>query len=83
MGCTYTMGYYSGVKNEIVKLLGKWIELETITLSEGTQTLKDKHCMFPIFFKKFIIYASYFLCAYFACIYVYTPHTCFMSRKIR
>ena len=35
----YTMEYYSGIKNnEIMKFLGKWMELENIILSEGTQS---------------------------------------------
>jgi hypothetical protein len=35
----YTMEYYSAIKNnEIMKFLGKWMELENIILSEGTQS---------------------------------------------
>lgn len=31
------------IKNEIIKLSGKWMELEKIMLSEITQTQKYKH----------------------------------------
>jgi hypothetical protein len=34
----YTMEYYSAIKNEFMKFLGKWIELEKIILSEVTQS---------------------------------------------
>jgi hypothetical protein len=37
----YTMEYYSPIKNnEFMKLLGKWMYLEDIILSEGTQSQK-------------------------------------------
>ena len=39
----YTMEYYSVVNNDdILKFVGKWIDLENIILSEVTQTQKDK-----------------------------------------
>jgi hypothetical protein len=42
----YTMEYYSAIKNnEFMKLLGKWMDLEGIILSEVTQSqyiLTDK-----------------------------------------
>lgn len=42
------MEYYSAVnKNEIMKNPDKWMDLENITLSDKTQTQKDKH---PVFF---------------------------------
>jgi hypothetical protein len=42
----YTVEYYSAIKdNDIMKFAGKWMELEKITLSEETQTPKDKHGM--------------------------------------
>jgi hypothetical protein len=45
-GYTYTMEYYSAIKNnELMKLLGKWMELENIILSEVTQSQKNKHGM--------------------------------------
>ena len=38
----YTMEYYSAIKNnEFMKFLGKWMELETIVLSEVTQSQKN------------------------------------------
>lgn len=38
---------YSVIKdNEILKVVGKWMELEKIILSEETQTYQDKHSMY-------------------------------------
>jgi hypothetical protein len=43
----YTMKVYSATKkNEILSLVGKWMELENIILSEASQTQKAKSCMF-------------------------------------
>jgi hypothetical protein len=40
------MEYYSAIKNdEFMKYLGKWIELENVTLSEVTQSQKNSHNM--------------------------------------
>ena len=37
----YTMEYYSALKNnELITFLGKWMELESIILSEVTQSQK-------------------------------------------
>jgi hypothetical protein len=42
----YTMEYYSGIKkNEFMKFLGKWMELENIILSEVTQLQKNTRDM--------------------------------------
>jgi hypothetical protein len=42
----YTMWYCSATKNnELMKFLGKWIELESIILSEVTQLQKNTHGM--------------------------------------
>jgi hypothetical protein len=41
----YTMEYYSAIKNNFIKFLGKWIELENIILSEVIQSQKNTHCM--------------------------------------
>ena len=42
----YTMGYYSAIKkNEFMKFLGKWMDLEDIILSEVTQSQKNTHDM--------------------------------------
>jgi hypothetical protein len=35
------MEYYSAVKNNFMNFAGKWIELESIILSEATQTQKN------------------------------------------
>jgi hypothetical protein len=46
MWIIYTMEYYSATKNvNILSLIGKWMELENIILSEVTQTQKDMHGM--------------------------------------
>ena len=44
------MEYYSAVKNnDIMKLAGKWMELEKkIILSEVTQTQKDMHGIYSL-----------------------------------
>jgi hypothetical protein len=40
----YTMEYYLAIKNEdILTFAGKWMELESIILSEVTQTQNDVH----------------------------------------
>jgi hypothetical protein len=46
----YTMEYYSDIKNEedIMRFVGKWMELENTILSEVTQTQKDIHCMYSL-----------------------------------
>jgi biotin-(acetyl-CoA carboxylase) ligase len=40
----YTVEYYSAVKNnELMKFLGKWMEVENIILSKVTQSQKNTH----------------------------------------
>jgi hypothetical protein len=40
----YTMEYYSVIKNnEIMKFVGKWMELENIILSVVTQSQRNRH----------------------------------------
>ena len=41
----YTMEYYSAIKNEFMKFLDKWMDLEDIILSEVTQSQKNTHDM--------------------------------------
>jgi hypothetical protein len=42
----YTMEYYSAIKNnKFMKLVGKWMDLEDIILSEVTQSQKSTHDM--------------------------------------
>jgi hypothetical protein len=49
MWVIYTMEYYSSIKNEdILSLLGKWMKLENIILSEVIQTQKDMHGMYSL-----------------------------------
>jgi hypothetical protein len=45
----YTMEYYSSIKkNEFMKFLGKWLDLESIILSEVTQSQKNSHDMYSL-----------------------------------
>jgi hypothetical protein len=45
----YKMEYYSGIKkNEFMKFLGKWMDLEGIILSEVTQSQKNLHDMYSL-----------------------------------
>jgi hypothetical protein len=44
----YTMEYYVAIKNEIISLAGKWMELESIILSKISQAHKYKYCMFSL-----------------------------------
>ena len=45
----YTMEYYSAMnKNEIMPSAATCIDLETIRLSEVSQTVKEKHIISPI-----------------------------------
>ena len=42
----YTMEYYSAIKkNEFMKFLNKWMDLEDIILNEVTQSQKNSHDM--------------------------------------
>ena len=45
MWYTNTMEYYSALKNEIMQLAATGVELEIITVSEVSQTEKDKYHM--------------------------------------
>jgi hypothetical protein len=45
----YTMEYYSAIKkNEFIKLLGKWMDLEGIILSEVIQSQRNSHTMYSL-----------------------------------
>jgi hypothetical protein len=45
----YTIEYYSAIKkNEFMKFLGKWMDLEGIILSEVTQSQKNSHNMYSL-----------------------------------
>ena len=45
----YTMEYYSAIKNnEFLKFLGKWMDLESIILSEVTQSQKNSHDIYSL-----------------------------------
>ena len=42
----YILEYYSAIRNnDFMKLLGKWMELENIILTEVTQSQKNSHIM--------------------------------------
>ena len=43
------MEYYSAIKkNEFMKFLGKWMDLEGIILSEVTQSQRNSHNMYSL-----------------------------------
>jgi hypothetical protein len=43
------MGYYSAIKNnEFMEFLGKWIDLEDITLSDATRSQKNAHDLYSL-----------------------------------
>jgi hypothetical protein len=45
----YTMEYYSAMKkNEFMKFLGKWMDLEGIILSEVTHSQRNSHNMYSL-----------------------------------
>jgi hypothetical protein len=45
----YTMEYYSAIKkNEFMKFLGKWMDLNSILLSKVTQSQKNSHDMYSL-----------------------------------
>jgi hypothetical protein len=45
----YTMEYYSAIKrNEFMKFLGEWMDLEGIILSEVTQSQKNSNDMYSV-----------------------------------
>ena len=45
----YTMEYYSAIeKNEFMKFLGKWMDLEGIILSEVTQSQRNSYNMYSL-----------------------------------
>jgi hypothetical protein len=49
MCCIYTVEYYSAIKkNEFMKFLGKWMDLEGIILSEVTQSQKKSRDMYSL-----------------------------------
>jgi hypothetical protein len=46
IGYLYTMEFYSVTKkSEILSFVGKWLELENITLNKVSQSQKDKNLM--------------------------------------
>jgi hypothetical protein len=44
----YTMEFYSATKNEILSRAGRWVELDSIILSEISQVQKAKSHMFSL-----------------------------------
>jgi hypothetical protein len=44
-----SMEYYSDIKNnDFMKFVGKWMDLENISLSEVTQSQKNTHGMYSL-----------------------------------
>ena len=48
MWYTYTMEYYSAIKNKIMPFAATWMELETLILNEVSQKEKDKYLMISL-----------------------------------
>jgi hypothetical protein len=49
MWSIYTMEYYTAIKNnDLMKLSGKWMDLENIILSEVTHSQKRTHSMYSL-----------------------------------
>ena len=49
MWYVYTVEYYSAIKkNEIMPFTATWMDLETVILSEVSQTEKDKYHMISL-----------------------------------
>jgi hypothetical protein len=46
--CVCVMEYWSSIKNEILSIAGKWMELQIIMLNQISQAEKDKICMFSL-----------------------------------
>ena len=44
----YTMEYYLAIKNEFMKFLGKWMDMEGIILSEVTQSQKNSNDIYTL-----------------------------------
>jgi hypothetical protein len=45
----YTVDYYSAIKkNEFMKFLGKWMDLESIILREVNQSQRNSHNMYSL-----------------------------------
>jgi hypothetical protein len=57
------MEYYSAIKrNEFMKYLGKWLDLEGIILSEVTQSQKNSHDMYSLisgYWPRNLVYPRY------------------------
>jgi hypothetical protein len=49
MWYTYTMEYYSAIKNNVfMKFTGKWMDLENIILSQVIQSQNNTHGMYSL-----------------------------------
>ena len=44
----YTMEYYSAIKRNEMAFLATWMDLEIITLSEVSQTMRHQHQMLSL-----------------------------------
>ena len=49
MWYTYTVEYYSVIKYEIMPFAATWMDLESVLLSEVSQTEKEKYCMTSLY----------------------------------
>ena len=52
MSYIYAMGYYLVIKkNEIMPFAATWMDLESVILSEGSQTEKEKYHMTSLIYR--------------------------------
>ena len=47
--CIYTMEYYAAERKELLSFVTTWMELESIMLSEISQSVRDKYHIYRIF----------------------------------
>jgi hypothetical protein len=50
MWYSYTMDFYSSMKNEILSFASKWMELENIILNDVSQAQKTKNHVFSLIY---------------------------------
>lgn len=48
--CIYLGILFSCLEKEMVEFVGKWMDPENITLSQGTQTQKERNHMFSFIY---------------------------------
>lgn len=63
MWSIYAMEFHSVMKkNEIMELVGKWMELESTIVTKATQASKDQFCMLPLMCGPSFKYIYIYIC---------------------